>query len=74
MVGRLFTIALAATGGAIAGVIFEEQLRRRGKSVAKSIVRGTEDGLEKLREDLEDLRAEVASERAQRQSGATSAT
>jgi hypothetical protein len=65
MAGRLVTIALAATGGAIVGVIFEEELRRRAKVVAKSVIRGTEDGLEALREDLEDLRAEVASERAQ---------
>jgi hypothetical protein len=70
MVRRLFTVAVAAGGGVIAGVIFEQELRRKGKSVAKSILRGTEDGLEKLREDFEDLRAEVASERAQRQSSA----
>lgn len=71
---RLFTIAVAATGGAIAGVIFEQALRRKARSVAKSILRSTEDGLEALREDLEDLRAEVASERAQREHPATSAT
>jgi len=71
MAGRLVTIAIAATGGAIVGVIFEEELRRRAKEVAKSVIRGTEDGLEAVREDLEDLRAEVASERAQRQSAAS---
>jgi hypothetical protein len=74
MRGRLFTIAVAATGGAIVGVIFEEELRRKGKPIAKAILRGTEDGLEKLREDLEDLRAEVASERAQGQTAEASAT
>jgi hypothetical protein len=73
MGGRLLTIAVAATGGAIAGVIFHEELRAKARSAAKSILRGTEDGYEALREDFEDLRAEVASERAREQDSAASA-
>jgi hypothetical protein len=74
MRGRMLTIVVAATGGAIAGVVFHEELRRNARSAAKTILRGTEDGYEALREDLEDLRAEVASERAREQDAAASAT
>jgi hypothetical protein len=74
MRGRLFTLAVAATGGAIVGVVFHEELRRNARSAAKAILRGTEDGYEILREDLEDLRAEVASERARERDTAASAT
>ena len=56
---RLSTF-LAAAAGVVAGMVFREPLRKATKSVAKSAVHGTAD----LREDLEDVQAEVANERA----------
>ena len=74
MRGRKLTIVVAATAGVIVGVVFEEDLRRKARLVAKSTLRGAEDSYAALREDLEDLRAEVASERAREQHPPASAT
>jgi hypothetical protein len=68
-----FPVAVAAAaGGMMAGLIFQGALRRSARAVAKSVVRGLSDGYQSIREDLDDLRAEVAAEPAKPQAAATS--
>jgi hypothetical protein len=56
-------VITAAAGGVVAGMVFQEPLRRSLRSILKSVVHALNDGYQTVREDLDDLRAETDAER-----------
>ena len=68
---KLFIIASALGGTLVAGVtiglVFPDPVRRAAKSAAKALVRGAgqiTDGYQALREEMEDVKAELAREQS----------